>query len=278
VTYDGQPSETALYGNYTAPADLSVYRDEIVTTMPEPRVRCGRRSARRRARAAQRWNSASLSRYSLRSEFTSARVKPSSSPIFAISALSSPRIVPSAAATRVETREQVGALIAVRDHAELARHEVVLGAAEIARLALRDLHHEHRLGIRESGDPVHDPLHLGGLGRVDREIGVRDPREHVREAGQVLRLLGGHVLELARDPADRIGLPLVRRRTAEAQEPQQRHERSPRASCAARGGCAVGAREPPEGRGTGEQDRDPPGSGRPFRPITVAPGSTWRRP
>jgi hypothetical protein len=37
ATYDGQPSETALYGNYTLSTDLAVYRDEIVTNMPEPR-------------------------------------------------------------------------------------------------------------------------------------------------------------------------------------------------------------------------------------------------
>src|SRR5262249_7259207 len=53
----------------------------------------------RAARVAQRSNSASLSRYWLRIEFDSARVNPSSSPILAISALSSLRIVPSAAAT-----------------------------------------------------------------------------------------------------------------------------------------------------------------------------------
>ena len=35
-TYVGQPAETALYTNETFVADLSVYRDEIVTTMPEP--------------------------------------------------------------------------------------------------------------------------------------------------------------------------------------------------------------------------------------------------
>jgi hypothetical protein len=34
--YEDQPPQTALYGNYTLPADLSVYRDEIITTMPEP--------------------------------------------------------------------------------------------------------------------------------------------------------------------------------------------------------------------------------------------------
>jgi hypothetical protein len=35
-TFQNQPAETALYGNYTLPADLSVYRNEIVATMPEP--------------------------------------------------------------------------------------------------------------------------------------------------------------------------------------------------------------------------------------------------
>src|SRR5262249_7259210 len=47
---------------------------------------------------------------------------------------------------RVEAREQIGALLARRDQAELARDEVVLRTAEIARLALCDLHHERRLG------------------------------------------------------------------------------------------------------------------------------------
>jgi hypothetical protein len=36
ATYDGQPAETALDGNYTLAADLAVYRDEIITNMPEP--------------------------------------------------------------------------------------------------------------------------------------------------------------------------------------------------------------------------------------------------
>jgi len=36
LTYPGQPPETALYGNETAAADLSVYRDEINYWMPEP--------------------------------------------------------------------------------------------------------------------------------------------------------------------------------------------------------------------------------------------------
>ncbi len=35
-TYIYQRAETALYGNATYAADLSVYRDEIVATMPEP--------------------------------------------------------------------------------------------------------------------------------------------------------------------------------------------------------------------------------------------------
>jgi hypothetical protein len=36
LTYTGQPADTALYGNVTVAADLSVYRDEIVDWMPEP--------------------------------------------------------------------------------------------------------------------------------------------------------------------------------------------------------------------------------------------------
>jgi hypothetical protein len=36
ISYDGQPAETALYGNVTVAADLSVYRDEINYWMPEP--------------------------------------------------------------------------------------------------------------------------------------------------------------------------------------------------------------------------------------------------
>jgi hypothetical protein len=35
-TFQGQPAETALYMNDTYAADLSIYRDEIVATMPEP--------------------------------------------------------------------------------------------------------------------------------------------------------------------------------------------------------------------------------------------------
>jgi hypothetical protein len=35
-TFQGQPTETALHGNATYAADLSVYRDEIIETMPEP--------------------------------------------------------------------------------------------------------------------------------------------------------------------------------------------------------------------------------------------------
>jgi hypothetical protein len=34
--FQDQPAETALYDNETYAADLSIYRDEIVTTMPEP--------------------------------------------------------------------------------------------------------------------------------------------------------------------------------------------------------------------------------------------------
>jgi hypothetical protein len=37
-SYMGQPTFTSLYGQTTYAADLSVYRDEIITTMPEP---CG---------------------------------------------------------------------------------------------------------------------------------------------------------------------------------------------------------------------------------------------
>jgi len=36
TTYVGQPAETALYTNETFAANLSVYRDEIIETMPEP--------------------------------------------------------------------------------------------------------------------------------------------------------------------------------------------------------------------------------------------------
>jgi len=36
ATFMGQPAETALYENYTFAADLSVYHDEIVATLPEP--------------------------------------------------------------------------------------------------------------------------------------------------------------------------------------------------------------------------------------------------
>src|SRR4030095_14276393 len=70
---------------------------------------------------------------------------------------------------RVEAREQVGALLAAREQAELARHEVVLRAAEVARLALRDLHDERGFGAGESRDLVHDPLHLGGFRGLDRQ-------------------------------------------------------------------------------------------------------------
>lgn len=35
-TFLNQPAETSLYGNETYAADLSIYRDEIVETMPEP--------------------------------------------------------------------------------------------------------------------------------------------------------------------------------------------------------------------------------------------------
>jgi len=36
ATYQNQPGETALDGNYTLAGDLSVYHDQIVATMPEP--------------------------------------------------------------------------------------------------------------------------------------------------------------------------------------------------------------------------------------------------
>lgn len=36
LNYGGQPAQTALYGNVTVAADLSVYREEIVEWMPEP--------------------------------------------------------------------------------------------------------------------------------------------------------------------------------------------------------------------------------------------------
>jgi hypothetical protein len=36
VTYQSQPPESSFYGNYVFAADLFVYRDEIVATMPEP--------------------------------------------------------------------------------------------------------------------------------------------------------------------------------------------------------------------------------------------------
>jgi hypothetical protein len=36
ATYQNQPAQTALYGDYTFAADLSVYRNQIVQTMPEP--------------------------------------------------------------------------------------------------------------------------------------------------------------------------------------------------------------------------------------------------
>src|SRR5262245_33061464 len=56
---------------------------------------------------------------------------------------------------RVQAGEQVGALLAARDQAELTRHEVVLRAAQIARLALRDLHHERGFGSGEPCELLH---------------------------------------------------------------------------------------------------------------------------
>jgi len=35
-TYENQPSLTAVFGNQTAMADLSVYRSEILSVIPEP--------------------------------------------------------------------------------------------------------------------------------------------------------------------------------------------------------------------------------------------------
>ena len=128
----------------------------------------------------------------------------------------------------VQALQQLRALLAGRDAAELARDDVVVGVPQHVRLRLGDLHRQRRLSFRERGERADDALHLGGLGLDDREVGVGDARQHVGEAREVFRGGGLEALELRRDPAHARRVPAFARLLPDRidpEEPQERHAR-----------------------------------------------------
>jgi osmoprotectant transport system permease protein len=133
---------------------------------------------------------------------------------------------------RVQALEQLGALHGRRAAPELARHRVVLGAAEQAGLRLRDLDHQVGLVGRQARQKAHGAPHLVGLGLRDHQVGVGDARQHEGEAGEEARRLGRQALELGRDLAHGPGLAGRGSRVGlgDAEEAQQGHRCSYRES------------------------------------------------
>jgi hypothetical protein len=131
---------------------------------------------------------------------------------------------------RVEAGQQLAALLGRRGPAELAGHDVVLGAAQQLRLGLRDLHDHVRLVLGEPRDAADDVAHGIRLFRRDLHVSVRNPRQHIGERRQVACCLGGDPLETFRDLADaaRLAGPgRLRLLDSESQTTQQRHAALP---------------------------------------------------
>ena len=109
----------------------------------------------------------------------------------------------------IEALDEPGPLFGRRQFAVLARHDVVLRAAEQTSLALGDLDREGGLVGLELCHFRHDSFHLAGLRLIDVEVGMGNPGEHIGERCEMAGLVVGESFESGGNAAYGLGVAVV---------------------------------------------------------------------